>query len=231
MDVSQALSDAENSLRDFISSKLTASIGDDWIEKCFDSEKVEKWNLRKTEEAKKQRSGSTEQRLIYYADFHELKFIINKRWDNDFKVVFDKKKELEVWLETLEGLRNADAHRRELMPHQKHLVVGISGEIRSRIVRYRSKMETGEDYFPRFESVRDSLGNIATAPVPRTIHTNATIRVGDQLDFIVTATDPQGGTVEYLLTNNNKGNERFKWQTNNSFSIKVTEAMISQFSQ
>ena len=35
------------------------------------------------------------------------------------------------------------------------------GEIRTRLIRYRSKLETSEDYFPKIESARDSLGNIA----------------------------------------------------------------------
>ena len=34
MDVNQALRDAENSLRDFIASVLSQSLGPDWVEKC-----------------------------------------------------------------------------------------------------------------------------------------------------------------------------------------------------
>ena len=33
---------------------------------------------------------------------------------------------MEVWLNELEALRDADAHRRELLPHQKHLALGRS---------------------------------------------------------------------------------------------------------
>ena len=69
---------------------------------------------------------------------------------------------MDVWLSELEKLRDPEARRRELLPHQKHLAIGISGEIRNRLIRYRSKQETSEDYYPRIESVRDSLGNIWT---------------------------------------------------------------------
>src|SRR5687767_15219566 len=34
--------------------------------------------------------------------------------------------------------------------------------IRTRLIKYRSKMETSEDFFPRIESARDSIGNIFT---------------------------------------------------------------------
>ena len=37
-------------------------------------------------------------------------------------------KTMEVWLDELEKLRNPDAHRRELLPHQKQLAAGIAGE-------------------------------------------------------------------------------------------------------
>ena len=64
---------------------------------------------------------------------------------------------MDVWLSTLEAFRNPDAHRRELLLHQKYLILGICSEIRLLIIRYRSKMETSEDYYPRIESIQDSL--------------------------------------------------------------------------
>jgi hypothetical protein len=68
--------------------------------------------------------------------------------------------------------------------------LGISGEIRTRLIKYRSKQETSEDYFPRIESARDSLGNIYTFGSGNSIHTEMILRVGDTLDFTVTASDP-----------------------------------------
>lgn len=59
---------------------------------------------------------------------------------------------MEVFLTELEKLRDPEAHRRELMPHQKALAYGISGEIRTQITRFRSEQDTGESYFPRIES-------------------------------------------------------------------------------
>lgn len=162
MDLTQALKDTENSLRDFIASILRSKFGDEWINKCGVSEdRIEKWKSRKVDEEKRQETGVVEERLLYYADFYDLKNILKKHW-NEFTVALGDLKTMEVWLSELEKLRDPDAHRRELLPHQKHLALGIAGEIRTRMIKFRSKQETSEDVFPRIESIRDSLGNIYT---------------------------------------------------------------------
>lgn len=66
----------------------------------------------------------------------------------------------EVLFDELACYRDPDAHRRELLPHQQNLVLGIAGDIRSRLVRWRSRRERVDDCFPRIESARDSLGNL-----------------------------------------------------------------------
>lgn len=201
MDVTQALRDAENLLRDFIAAVLSQSLGPDWVEQSGVSpERLEKWRKRKVAEEKRQESGVVEERLIYYADFYDLKTILKKNWSTEFSTVFGNWKTFEVWLTELERLRDPDAHRRELLPHQKYLAFGISGEIRTRIVRYRSRKETTEDCFPRIESVRDSLGNIwvhSGETFGKGVTTEMKLRPGDTIDFIVTASDPEDLPLEY----------------------------------
>ena len=203
MDITQSLKDAENSLRDFISSVLSQSHGADWVDKCGVSpERIAVWKERKVSEGKRQESGVVDERLIYYADFYDLKTILKKHWSNEFSTALGDWKTFEVLLTELEKLRDPDAHRRELLQHQKHLVIGICGEIRSRIIRYRSRKETTDDCFPRIESARDSLGNIWTPerealPV---VVTKMSLRPGDSIEYIVTASDPEGLTLEYSIS-------------------------------
>src|SRR5689334_9692589 len=204
MDVTQALKDAENALRDFISSTLAKKIGSNWEEQTgVPQDRLEKWRERKIVEAKRQDTGVVDERLLYYADFYDLKTILKKHWEGDFKQAFDDWKTLEVFLGELEKLRDPDAHRRELLPHQKHLAIGIGGEIRTRLVRYRSKQETTEDYFPRIESARDSLGNIwvpgQALSSLKTVGTKQALRPGDSIDFVCVASDPVGEAIEYAL--------------------------------
>jgi len=228
MDVTQALRDAENALREFISLTLSQKLGTDWIGACGVSEdRVTKWRERKESELKRQPSGVVEERLIYYADFFDLKTILKRHWGDAFSEALGEWRTFEVYLSELEKLRDPDAHRRELLPHQKHLVIGISGEIRNRIVRHRSKMETSEDCFPRFESARDSLGNIWVPEISRrkVVITNATLRPGDTVEFVVTATDPEDAPLEYAI---GVDDILGSWQGHGAFQLTVTDKHIRQ---
>src|SRR5437870_4369424 len=82
IDITQVLKDTENALRDFISTTLNKALGDDWPSKCGVSpERLQKWAERKDIETKRQRGGVVEARLIYYADFYDVRTILEKNWD------------------------------------------------------------------------------------------------------------------------------------------------------
>jgi hypothetical protein len=229
MDLTQALRDTENALRDFIANTLRDKFGNEWIEMCgVSEERIARWKERKQTEEKQQETGAVEERLLYYADLYDLKNILKKNW-NEFTVALGDWKTMDVWLTEMERMRNPDAHRRELLPHQKHLALGIAGEIRTRLVKYRSKQETSKDYFPRIESVRDNLGNIYTYGSDNSVRTRMTVRPGDVLDFVVTASDPLGEELLYCISVENE--DMSQWQDANSFSLAFTEAHIGRTSR
>lgn len=216
MDITQSLKDTENSLRDFIQARLIQKLGDDWVQKCgVSSERINKWEERKQIELKRHFAGTVEERILYYSDFYDLKTILEKNWSSAFSEVFGKWKEVEVFLSVLEKYRDTDAHRRELLSYQKYLILGIGGEIRSKIVKFRSMKETGEDYFPRFESVRDNYGSAWVTGEGGGIHSNIELKPGDDLEFIVAAFDPDGLPLEYKI----KGYT--EWQSETSIQYKV----------
>src|SRR3990172_13440205 len=131
-DVSQTLRDTENALRDFIAYVLQEKLGSGWESNSGVSpERLAKWAERKKIEGKRQDAGAVDERLIYYADFYDLQTILRKHWQY-FAVALGDLKTIEVWLGELEKTRDPDAHRRELLPHQKDLILGISGEIRAK---------------------------------------------------------------------------------------------------
>jgi len=218
LDVTQALKDSENALREFIAAVLSRKLGDDWIERCGATpERVAQWKARKDTEARRQRAGVVEERLLYYADFFDLKNILKKQWDGEFSEAFGRWQEMDVWLSTLESFRDPDAHRRELLPHQKYLALGIAGQIRTLLIRYRSKQETGESYYPRIESARDNLGNIVfpngRGPMAA-LEVEGALRVGDTVEWVVTASDPLGEPIRYRA---DYGGVRTDWQDGNEF--------------
>jgi len=225
VDITQTLKDTENALRDFIASVLRNTFGDEWINKCGVSEdRIDEWKRRKLTEKKRQEAGVVDERLIYYADFYDLKTILKKHWSGDLAKALGDWKTIEVWLSELEKLRDPDAHRRELLPHQKHLALGIAGEIRTRLVRFRSKKETSEDYFPRIESARDSLGTIWIPESPvRMVDIGLVLRPNDTVDFVITARDPLDAELEYGISTSSTG---IFWQKDNGFSILISERDI-----
>ena len=225
MDVTQALKDTENLLRDFIAVVLQKSLGESWLDTCgVSGERISKWKGRKTTEEKRHLSGVVEERLIYYADFYDLKTILKEHWSGEFSKALGDWKTMEVWLSELEKLRDPDAHRRELLPHQKNLILGISGEIRTRLIRYRSKQETSEDYYPRIESARDSLGNIYTFGQTAFIFTKMCLRIGDVVEFVVTASDPLGANLQYGLSVSLVNEDN--WQDSNVMALTIEKKNV-----
>jgi hypothetical protein len=229
MDITQALKDTENALRDFIASVLRKTFGEEWIKHCgVSQDRIDIWRERKRTEKKKHKAGVADERLIYYADFYDLKTILKKHWSGDFSKALGDWKTIEVWLSELEKLRDPDAHRRELLPHQKNLALGIAGEIRTRLVRFRSKQETSEDYFPRIESARDSLGTIwvPAEGIIDVIDTELILRPNDAVDFLITASDPLGAELEYGI---DMRSVPTAWQKDNNFSIVISDGDIGDY--
>jgi hypothetical protein len=229
VDVTQALKDTENALRDFISFVLSKTLGTNWERTCGVSpDRFEKWEKRKTDEAARQESGAVDERLIYYADFYDLKTILQKQWQH-FSPALGDWKTIEVMLSELEKLRDPDAHRRELLPHQKNLVLGICGEIRTKIARFRSKQETSESYYPTIEFIADNLGNSWKSGQKRQIRTGLTLRPGTELQFVVTASDPLGEQLEYAFSFDQGGfGNLLKWTHENTCSFLVIEDHVGK---
>ncbi len=239
MDASQALRDTENALRDFIASILKKTLDDDWVDKCgVSQDRIEKWKERRRIEEKRQEAGVVDERLIYYADFYDLKTILKKHWSDKFSEALSDLKTMEVFLSELEKLRDANAHGRELLPHQKQLILGIAGEIRNRLIRYRSEQETSEDYFARIETVRDSFGNIWTYENPsKYLETKTILRPGDTVEFFITASHPKSASFQYTMfprfTESIDKNWWNRWKqydpkSPNSLSLKIQEYHIKK---
>jgi hypothetical protein len=228
-DVTQALKDAENTIRDFISFILSQTLGTDWENKCgVPPDRLARWKERKSSELKRQDSGAADERLIYYADFYDLKTILHKNWQH-FSPALGDWKTTEVWLSELEKLRDPEAHRRELLPHQKNLILGIAGEFRTRIARYRSRKETSDSYYPRIEFAADNLGNICKPDENKYVRTGLKLRPGDVLEFVVTASDPLGEDIQYQFTfGAGSPGHSYEWTKENTFTFVVEEKHVNK---
>ncbi len=216
----------ENAIRDLLIFVLGNKFGSNWENRLsISTDRVSKWRIRQEDESKRLRGFNLDSRLIYYSDFYDLKSVIDKHWDDGFKDVFKEKKEILVFLETLEKFRDPNAHRRELIDYQKHLIVGISGYIRGIMMQYRGKRENPDDFFPVIDSVSDSLGNQVSNPnYAHHIASKVIVHVGDEVEITGYSIDPCGGTIEYSIARICQKN----WSESNRGIIKFTESDIGR---
>jgi len=202
MDINQTLKDCENSLRDFIARTLEKQYGDNWINKLeLSPEKIEEWKQRKQDDNLRHHATTIEEHLINYASLDHLKHVLLTNWEGDFIDALGDYKLIETYINILNRYRNPDIHRRPLLTFQKHLILGITGEIRNKLSVFRSLKELNQEGFPRIESIRDNLGNIWVPGKPSRIKTSMTIHAGDVLEFVITAIDPQDGDLLYAMDN------------------------------
>lgn len=224
MDATSALKDGENALRDFIEEILQEHFGAEWVDKCGVTEEgIEKWTERQQVEAKKLTAGNVDPRLLYYAQFFDLKTILFKNWDL-FKPCFGDKKTMEVYLDKMDDYRNPDAHRRKLLPSQEQLLCGISGEIRNAITNHRSKKGPDTEYFPRIEYVQDSFGNVWQESGTCK---DRVLRPGDEITFVVCAWDPMDEPLEYQLQIA-LGRTIISWNRSNTITWRVQRTDIGK---
>lgn len=223
-DITSALRNAENALRDLIQQLMVKNFGEAWPRKLgVTDERRQRWEERRIEEQKRLTTGGVESRLLYFADFTDLKTILARNWEI-FKEVFGDKKEIEVFLSKLEDFRNPDAHQRGLSEYQEHLALGISGELRTQIARYRSRRDTAEDCFPSIEAAFDNYGRVYPEIQPEK-ESIPTLRVGDMIEITLNAVDPEDMPVDYQFSYSGSKYSR-QWGEQNRFFLELTEEHI-----
>ncbi|MFT4846705.1 MAG: hypothetical protein ACI9CP_000716 [Cryomorphaceae bacterium] len=225
MELARSIKDAENALRDFIEYSLEKNLGADWMSKCgVPSARIDLWRERKAQGEVDSVPNKGEERLVYYAPFEDLSDLISENWIGDFQSAFTERDRLITFIKILEEYRDPQIHRRELFVYQKHLVLGITGEIRAKITAYRSLLEVGKEGYPRIEYIKDSLGNIWVPGKPRRLKTNLTIHPGTTLEFIVQASDPEEKPLEFKIHGQ-------KWETGNILFFEVTDKHVQKQAQ
>lgn len=210
--VSDALRDIENFLRDNIMFILKNSYDNKWEKHLgVSNDRMDEWNNRMEIERKRLKGNVIENRILYYADFYDLKTIIEKNWDI-FKKCFGEKKIIEHQLSQLESFRNPNAHNRDLLDYQKHLLLGYIGEIKNGIMSYRGDIEKKSTYFPELESinVNGKSYNYMIVILPEMY------RVGEFLEVTVYVTVPNTQKISFKLDNS-------EWTDDNHFKILIDD--------
>lgn len=134
-------------------------------------------------------------------------------------------------MDLVEDFRNAPAHSRELLPHERVLLEGISGDIRTKVTLYLSEQSTDSMHYPIIESIHDSFGNAASGLADGssvTVVTNLRLQVGQIVDFVGRAWDPQGRELTWKWGVTFAANGGTTTGTDVTFTWSPTEADVGR---
>ncbi len=195
MEPEDVLTITENVLRDLIQDVLGDKYGAEWITQRVDEDTRERWQDRLTEERGRRAGVKVDDRLIYYSDLSDLPKLLKNDWEA-FKPCFGNLKKTEIDLKRLIGFRHAQQHGRDLVPFERDLLAGITGEIRNKVTVFQSERGPDKEYFPKIEYVADSFGNVARKS-EGWVNTGLTLHPGDEVTFQCRGWDPKGEPLDW----------------------------------
>lgn len=195
-----AISVIENDLRHLLDAVMSVKHGPKWLESSYSPEEIEALEDRQREETKRRAPARVPVSLLAYAHFYQLRKVIEKNWQ-DFSTALGEKKEFTVLADKVEDFRNAPAHSRELLHHERALLEGIAGTIRTSVTMFLSSRSPDAKHYPVIEWVRDSFGNEPgmSPGVNPIFESDLRLRVGDVITFDVRGWDPQGRELSWNL--------------------------------
>lgn len=227
IDVSAAIRLAESDLRWLIKSVLSTRHGSDWLDHLgLSPGRIESAEASRAVSLGKSAFESPSE-FLEHTQIWDLETVVLRNWE-DFKPVFETKRDFEFFMKRLASYRNPSAHSRELLPFQTNLVLGISGEIRNRVTVYRSTMAPDGNYYPRIERITESLGRVWTPREGDGLHHMSGVppfprlEVGQEIEFSCHAWDPQGRELTWSLTRAGLGGPKELSATGTSAKLKLT---------
>lgn len=152
---------------------------------------------RRVEEGKRRNGAVVDNDLLAYTHLWDLKEVVLGRWPQ-FKPIFKDQTRFKVYIGRLEDFRNTPMHSRTLLPFERDLLSGIAGEFRNVLTLWRSERAPDMSWYPRIESITDSLGNpfVLNGLI---VHFTARLQVGDVLTFRCIGWDPQDRVLTWTL--------------------------------
>jgi len=135
----ECINEAESQLRDLLSTVFSGAYGLHWESSNMVWDEATRQKLEECRHQEKMRlpNQKLSDRLIDYSDILHLKGLIQKHWSH-FERIFALKEKTMAQFDMLQTLRNPLMHSRPgVLPHQKHLCLGICGEFLLAIENWR----------------------------------------------------------------------------------------------
>lgn len=206
MEPSVAIVIIETDLRYLIGDASYKTWGPDWLNRVFREEQVAELKERHSSEKSRRVPFKVSDDLLAYTSLIELHSVLERNWEV-FAAVLGKQKEFDVLIKQVEDYRNAIAHSRELLPHERTLLEGIAGVIRTKVTIYRSEKGGDIKHYPVIESVHDSFGNaianVSTDGQSNIVETGLKLTLGQSVTFSCRGWDPQERELVWSLIHRN----------------------------
>jgi hypothetical protein len=168
-----------------------------WLQ-ARDAPSQQELSRRQTNDDKRRDGVVVSNDLLNYAYTRELTGVIESNW-HQFEPVFSDEFRTAALFGIVNGVRNAIAHGRDLVPYERELISGIAGQLRNQVSLYRS---TGADpssqYYPLIESVKDSFGTEGATLYPDRTHI-IRLDVGQTVTFTGHAFNATGRTLKWRM--------------------------------
>lgn len=207
----EAASRCEAALRSAMRHVYRESFGEDWLELVANKQQRGAWRARQNLDEGGPRSAKGISGLpedeFSYSQFSDLLRIAENHWA-PLGLIFPNQNETLVLMRRFKELRNPGLHGRPLYAHESHLLQGIAGQIRNQVTIFMSTRDAAGQYYPRIESVWDSLGfryecGSRDAEYMGGVHETGTIlRPGDHVTLSGSAVDPQARRLEWRVASN-----------------------------
>ena len=194
MEPSASIAIIETDLRRLVRVVSSDKFGTEWRTRVVDEDTAAQLTNRYVEKEKRRAPAKVSDDLLDYTHLHELRKVIEREWEA-FSPALGKLREFSILMDKVEDFRNAPAHSRELLPHERSLLEGIAGTIRTQVTAYVSSRSSDLRHYPIIESVRDSFGNQLAVSAPGqldTVDTGLELQVGTAAEFEARGWDPQG---------------------------------------
>jgi hypothetical protein len=192
MDAAEEIAACETALRELIRS----IDGNGW-KSTFTAAQLTDFQDKSETDQRRRRGTRLSNDLLEYVELHHLQKHMQSNWSR-YEPALGKKKYFDTFLDRLTGLRNVVAHSRELLPFERALVSGITGEIRNLVVIHRNSENLDQSLWPIIEVAGDGFGTTHTPEQSYAlIHDRTTVRPGDVVDFTARGRDAEGASLKW----------------------------------
>lgn len=231
MEPTASIAVIETDLRRVARIVLSKAHGTQWLEIVADKDTIASLEKRLEEEMKRRAPAVVPTDLAEYTHLYELRRIIEKNWEL-FSSALGAKREFSVLMDKVEDFRNAPAHSRELLPHERLLLEGISGTVRTQVTTYLSEQSSDTRHYPVIESIGDAFGNSADAGLENTHQsitaTGLVLQVGNVIHFEMRGWDPQGRELTWTWGVLSASSANSVTGTEGAFDYTVTEKDVGK---